>query len=123
MMKKRILLFLSIFCCLGVRAQDITYPESVKQLMEQAANANRNVQTIEQKAPTQRFVNNQQQAQNRLPGQTVQQYLSNPYAPLGGARYGNPYGMSPKEYGEYLMRTGKDKQNKRKRQKIARGIA
>lgn len=96
---------------------------SGQQLMEQAANANRNVQTIEQKAPTQRFVNNQQQAQNRLPGQTVQQYLSNPYAPLGGARYGNPYGMSPKEYGEYLMRTGKDKQNKRKRQKIARGIA
>ena len=32
-------------------------------------------------------------------------------------------GMSPKEYGEYLMRTGKDKYNKRKRKHIAKGIA
>ena len=36
MFKKRILLLLSVFYCLYVRAQDITYPESVKKLMEQA---------------------------------------------------------------------------------------
>ena len=36
MTKNRILFFLLVFCSLSVRAQDITYPESVKQLMEQA---------------------------------------------------------------------------------------
>lgn len=36
MLKKSILFLLSVFCCLSVRAQDITYPESVRQLMEQA---------------------------------------------------------------------------------------
>ena len=36
MLKKSIFFFLSVFCCLSVRAQDITYPESVRQLMEQA---------------------------------------------------------------------------------------
>ena len=36
MLKKSIFFFLSFFCCLCVQAQHITYPESVKQLMEQA---------------------------------------------------------------------------------------
>ena len=36
MLKKSILFLLSVFCCLCVQAQDITYPESVRQLMEQA---------------------------------------------------------------------------------------
>jgi len=36
MLRKSIVAFLSFFCCLGVRAQDIKYPESVKLLMEQA---------------------------------------------------------------------------------------
>ena len=31
--------------------------------------------------------------------------------------------MSPKEYGEYLMRTGKDKQNKRRRKHWAKAIS
>ena len=84
---------------------------SGQQLMEQAASQAQGQQVTAQ-------------AQNRLPGQTVQQYLSNPYAPMGGGRYyGNGYGMSPKEYGEYLMRTGKDKYNKRKRKHIAKGFA
>ena len=36
MQRNTIIAFLSVFCCLSVQAQDITYPESVKQLMEQA---------------------------------------------------------------------------------------
>lgn len=96
---------------------------SGQQLMEQAASQAQGQQVTAQ-APQRYNNNSQQQAQNRLPGQTVQQYLSNPYAPMGGGRYnGNGYGMSPKEYGEYLMRTGKDKYNKRKRKHIAKGFA
>ena len=96
---------------------------SGQQLMEQAASQAQGQQVTAQ-APQRYNNNSQQQAQNRLPVQTVQQYLSNPYAPMGGGRYyGNGYGMSPKEYGEYLMRTGKDKYNKRKRKHIAKGFA
>lgn len=36
MLRNSFIAFLSIFCCLCVQAQDITYPESVKQLMEKA---------------------------------------------------------------------------------------
>lgn len=36
MLKKSILFLLSVICCLLAQAQDITYPESVRQLMEQA---------------------------------------------------------------------------------------
>ena len=36
MLKKSILFLLSVICCLFAQAQDITYPESVRQLMEQA---------------------------------------------------------------------------------------
>lgn len=36
MLKKSILFLLSVFCCLCAQAQVITYPESVRQLMEQA---------------------------------------------------------------------------------------
>ena len=36
MLKKSIFFFFSFFCCLCVQAQHITYPEGVKQLMEQA---------------------------------------------------------------------------------------
>ena len=36
MLNKSILFLLSVICCLLAQAQDITYPESVRQLMEQA---------------------------------------------------------------------------------------
>ena len=36
MLSKSILFLLSVICCLLAQAQDITYPESVRQLMEQA---------------------------------------------------------------------------------------
>ena len=36
MIKNSALFLLLVFCCLGVRAQEISYPESVKPLMEQA---------------------------------------------------------------------------------------
>ncbi len=36
MLKKSILFLLSVICCLLAQAQDITYPESVRQLMDQA---------------------------------------------------------------------------------------
>jgi microsomal dipeptidase-like Zn-dependent dipeptidase len=36
MLKKVTIFIISVFCCLGARAQEITYPESVKPLMEQA---------------------------------------------------------------------------------------
>lgn len=45
----------------------------------------------------------------------------NPYLPFGGFGYvGGNYGMSPKDYGEWLMATGKDKANKRKRKHYAK---
>ncbi len=90
---------------------------SGQQMVEQVA---QNGPQVVQQAPTQRVANQSQQAQSRMPGKTVQQVLSNPYAPLGGIRYGGGYGMSPKDYGEYLMATGKDKYNKRCRKHWAK---
>ena len=120
-MKKKILTTLAAGAA-TIAGGLITSPSGM-QVMEQTA-SQAQVQQVATQAP-QRYTNNsQQQAQNRLPGQTVQQILINPYAPMSGGRYyGNGYGMSPKEYGEYLMRTGKDKYNKRKRKHIANGLA
>ena len=123
-MKKRSKL-LTALAAGGAAALGLMSGPSGQQLAEQAINNNNGPQ-VTQQAP-QRYLNGQQQsqqAQRANPGQTVQKYLQNPYAPGGdGLRLIGGVGMSPKEYGEYLMRTGKDKQNKRKRQKIARGIA
>ena len=120
-MKKKILTALAAGAA-AVAGGLISSP-SGQQLMEQAASQAQGQQITTQ--AQQRYNNNgQQQAQNRLPIQHVQQILSNPYAPMGGGHYyGTYYGMSPKEYGEYLMRTGKDKYNKRKRKHIAKGFA
>lgn len=46
------------------------------------------------------------------------------YLPWGkGDRVYGKYTMTPKEYGEYLMRTGKDKYNKRRRKHWAKAWA
>lgn len=93
---------------------------SGQQIMEQMAQQTEQTQ-IEQKAPSQQRVT--QQAQNQQQ-RTTNQVIRN-YLPAGGSGLflaGN-YGISPKDYGEYLLRTGKNKQNDRKRKHIAKGFA
>ena len=46
------------------------------------------------------------------------------YMPFGdGDRVYGKFTMTPKEYGEYLMRSGKDKYNKRRRKHWAKACA
>ena len=90
---------------------------SGQQLVEQAAQQAQ----ITQQAPAQRTVaqqNNGVQTGQRV---VVNNAAINPYVPAsgGGLLYGNP-GMSPKEYGEWLCYTGKDKHNKRCRKHWAK---
>ncbi len=121
-MKKRSKL-LTALAAAGAASLGMVSSPSGQQIAEQVAQTG---PQVVQQAP-QRYLNGQQQsqqAQRANPGQTVQQYLSNPYAPGGsGLRLVGNFGMSPKDYGEYLMSSGKDKYNKRKRKHIAKGIA
>lgn len=93
---------------------------SGQQIMEQMAQQTEQTQ-IEQKAPSQQQrVTQQAQNQQRTTNQVIRNYL-----PAGGSGLflaGN-FGISPKDYGEYLLRTGKNKQNDRKRKHIAKGFA
>lgn len=94
---------------------------SGQQIMEQMAQQTEQTQ-IEQKAPSQqqRVTQQAQNQQQRTTNQVIRNYL-----PAGGSGLflsGN-FGISPKDYGEYLLRTGKNKQNDRKRKHIAKGFA
>jgi len=114
---------MTVLGAMAAGALGLVSSPSGQQLAEQSMQQVKG-QQVTQQAP-QRYLNQQgQQAQRANPGQTVQQYLQNPTIPGGGGlRIAGNYSMSPKEYGEYLMRTGKDKYNKRKRKHIAKGIA
>ena len=77
-----------------------------------------------QQAPT-NYKNNaqRQMAQNNI--NQVRQHIAQNYTVGGGGMGYGPgsWGMSPKEYGEYLMRSGRDKYNDRKRKHIAKGVS
>ena len=86
---------------------------STQQVIEQTVQNGTVVQ--QQQANQQRNVRStQQQAQQRA-SQTIRSNgMMNPYLPVGGGgQLFSSYGMSPKEYGEWLRATGKDKYNKR----------
>lgn len=120
-MKKN--LFPTLLTGVAALAGGLMSSPSGQQLAEQTAN-NIQQQQVLQQTPAQRYVNQQQQAQSRTSGRAVSHYLANPYVPVGGgAYYGAGYGMSPKEYGEYLMRSGKNKYNKRHRKYWAKARA
>jgi len=96
---------------------------AAQQVIEQTAQNSATV--VQQQANQQRTVRSTQQQAQRMTNQTVRSNgIMNPYVPFGGGGLlGSNYGMSPKEYGEYLMRTGKDKQNKRRRKHWAKAIS
>lgn len=92
---------------------------SGQQIAEQAASGAGS--QVEQRTAQQRVVNNQQQAQQQTARFGARPFMMNPYMPFGGNGYiTHASGMTPKEYGEWLMRTGKDKQNARKRKHYAK---
>lgn len=89
---------------------------SGQQVIDQQVNGGGNAQQV--RTASQRVVNNNGQQQTARYG--MRSYY-NPYLPFGGFGYvGRSGGIPPKEYGEYLMRTGKDKQNARKRKHYAK---
>ena len=96
---------------------------STQQVIEQVAQNGPTV--VQQQVNNQRNIRStQQQAQQRNVQTVRSNGMMNPYYPVGGGGLlGSNYGMSPKEYGEYLMRTGKDKQNKRRRKHWAKAIS
>ena len=93
---------------------------AAQQVIEQTAQNSATV--VQQQANQQRTVRSTQQQAQRMTNQTVRSNgIMNPYVPFGGGGLlGSNYGMTPKEYGEYLMRTGKDKYNKRCRKHWAK---
>lgn len=94
---------------------------STQQVIEQTVQNGNQVTVQQQQANQQRNVRSQQQAQQRTSQNYRSNSLTNPYAPTGGGlEYVSSYSMTPKEYGEYLMRTGKDKYNKRCRKHWAK---
>lgn len=94
---------------------------STQQVIEQTVQNGNQVTVQQQQANQQRNVRSQQQAQQRTSQNYRANSLTNPYAPTGGGlEYVSSYSMTPKEYGEYLMRTGKDKHNKRCRKHWAK---
>lgn len=106
---------------MGAAALGMIASPTGQQVTDQAARHLNEGAKVEQKAPN-RSVSQQQQVQNKTRGQIQQRVVNNnlPYFP------GNVYtgqGIPPKEYGEWLMRTDKDKYNKRCRKHIAKGIA
>ena len=95
---------------------------SGQQIVEQ--NVDRQGQQVTKQTQSRNAVNQSQQASQRAQTNRVSQSLTNPYSPFGGGMYyGSGYGLSPKEYGEYLMRTGKNKYNQRKRKHYAKAIS
>jgi hypothetical protein len=115
-MKKKSLMSAMLAGAAAVMGGLISSPAG-QQVISQTAQSNS--PQIEQKAPAQRSVNQGQQATSRTPAKVVRNYVNNPYGPFGAHLFAGNYGMSPKDYGEYLMRTGKDKQNLRKRKHYA----
>ena len=115
-MKKKSLMSAMLAGAAAVMGGLISSPAG-QQVISQTAQSNS--PQIEQKAPAQRSVNQGQQATSRTPAKVVRNYANKPYGPFGAHLFAGNYGMSPKDYGEYLMRTGKDKQNLRKRKHYA----
>ena len=78
---------------------------------------------IEQAPQTYNHNAQRQMARNSI-NQVRQHVMQNYQAGGEGGYYGyGTYGMSPKDYGEYLARSGRNKYNDRKRKHIAKGIA
>jgi hypothetical protein len=68
--------------------------------------------------------NAQRQMAQNVNNAARHQVMQNYRAGGEGGDYGyGTYGMSPKDYGEYLLRSGRNKYNARKRKHIAKGIA
>ena len=89
---------------------------------QEVVNAVQNTQVV-QKAPQGKKARaNQQQTQQQQQRVVVSSqatYL--PWRP--GERVYGKFCMTPKEYGEYLMRSGKDKYNKRRRKHLAKAFS
>ena len=89
---------------------------------QEVVNAVQNTQVV-QKAPQGKKARaNQQQTQQQQQRVVVSSqatYL--PWRP--GDRVYGKFSMTPKEYGEYLMRSGKDKYNKRRRKHWAKAFS
>ena len=116
-MKKKSLMSAMLAGAAAVMGGLISSPAG-QQVISQTAQSNS--PQIEQKASAQRSVNQGQQATSRTPAKVVRTFANNPYGPFGTHLMAGNYGMSPKDYGEYLMRTGKDKYNLRKRKHYAK---
>lgn len=94
---------------------------AAQQVIEQTAQ--NSVTVVQQQANQQRTVRSTQQQAQRMASQSVRSNgIMNLYMPYGGGGYlyYGSYSMTPKQYGEYLMRTGKDKYNKRCRKHWAK---
>ncbi len=89
---------------------------SGQQVAQQAINQ---AKVVEQQAN--RAVNQGQQMQARSQTPVQRVAVQNPYAPGGDRFIISSYGMSPKEYGQYLQASGRDKYNKRKRMQYRKG--
>ena len=89
---------------------------------QEVLTAAQNTQVV-QKAPQARQARAQQQSTQQAPQKVVvsSQAVYLPYRP--GDRVYGKFTMTPKEYGEYLMRTGKNKQNARKAKHYAKAWA
>lgn len=107
---------------MGAAALGMLASPSGQQVTEQTARHLNEGAQVEQKAPNRSVNQQQQQAQNRTQGTVNHRFINSnmPYFP-GTVTIDD--GIPPKVYGEWLMRTGKDKYNKRCRKHIAKGIA
>lgn len=88
---------------------------------QEVLTAAQNTQVV-QKAPQGKKATTKQQTQQQQQRVVVSSqatYL--PWRP--GERVYGKFSMTPKEYGEYLMRSGKDKYNKRRRKHWAKAFA
>lgn len=89
---------------------------------QEVLTAAQNTQVV-QKAPQGKKATTKQQTQQqqtqKVRASSTPVYL--PWRP--GERVYGKFSMTPKEYGEYLMRTGKDKYNKRRRKHWAKAFA
>ena len=86
---------------------------------QEVVNAVQNTQVVQKAPVTKKARASQQQTQQqtqRVIASSQAVYL--PFRP--GDRVYGKFTMSPKEYGEYLMRSGKDKYNKRRRKHLAK---
>lgn len=95
-------------------------PSTQQVVQQQLDNSTR----ITQAQPT-RTVNQGQQTANHQRTPIRANAMMNPYVPLGsrGGYLGPKPGMSPKDYGIYLLMTGKNKYNDRRRHHWAKMTA